>query len=104
MIRGGGASRDRTDDLFHAMEALSQLSYGPVRKTLYLKGIIPPAQSRWRLPVVPRVARIPEIGRLESDSGTHYSTARSAAASFSATVRVLMRIRSASNGLVINRY
>ncbi len=25
----GGASRDRTDDLFHAMEALSQLSYGP---------------------------------------------------------------------------
>ena len=39
----GGASRDRTDDLFHAMEALSQLSYGPVRKTLYLKGIIPPA-------------------------------------------------------------
>jgi hypothetical protein len=37
----GGASRDRTDDLFHAMEALSQLSYGPVRKTLNLKGIIP---------------------------------------------------------------
>ena len=27
----GGASRDRTDDLFHAMEALSQLSYGPTR-------------------------------------------------------------------------
>jgi hypothetical protein len=27
----GGASRDRTDDLFHAMEALSQLSYGPIR-------------------------------------------------------------------------
>ena len=25
----GGASRDRTDDLFHAMEALSQLSYSP---------------------------------------------------------------------------
>ncbi len=24
------------------MEALSQLSYGPVRKALYLKGIIPP--------------------------------------------------------------
>ena len=23
------------------MEALSQLSYGPVRKTLYLKGIMP---------------------------------------------------------------
>ena len=27
---GGGASRDRTDDLIHAMDALSQLSYSPV--------------------------------------------------------------------------
>jgi hypothetical protein len=35
----GGASRDRTDDLFHAMEALSQLSYGPARKSLISKGI-----------------------------------------------------------------
>ena len=26
---GGGASRDRTGDLLHAMQALSQLSYGP---------------------------------------------------------------------------
>ncbi len=25
----GGARRDRTDDLLHAMQALSQLSYGP---------------------------------------------------------------------------
>ena len=25
----GGASRDRTGDLLHAMQALSQLSYGP---------------------------------------------------------------------------
>jgi hypothetical protein len=40
----GGASRDRTDDLFHAMEALSQLSYSPVRKTLFSKGFryLPP--------------------------------------------------------------
>ena len=28
--RGGGASRDRTDDLLLAKQALSQLSYGPV--------------------------------------------------------------------------
>jgi hypothetical protein len=48
----GGASRDRTDDLFHAMEALSQLSYSPVRKTLYLKGIMPPTHSARRLPVI----------------------------------------------------
>jgi len=27
--RDGGARRNRTDDLFNAIEALSQLSYGP---------------------------------------------------------------------------
>ena len=27
--RGGGARRDRTADLLHAMQALSQLSYSP---------------------------------------------------------------------------
>jgi hypothetical protein len=29
--KGGGARRDRTADLLHAMQALSQLSYGPNR-------------------------------------------------------------------------
>ena len=29
-LKSSGADRDRTDDLFHAMEALSQLSYGPI--------------------------------------------------------------------------
>jgi hypothetical protein len=29
--RSGGARRDRTDDLLLAKQALSQLSYGPVR-------------------------------------------------------------------------
>ncbi len=28
-IQSGGADRDRTDDLLHAMQALFQLSYGP---------------------------------------------------------------------------
>jgi hypothetical protein len=28
-VKNGGARRDRTDDLLHAMQALSQLSYGP---------------------------------------------------------------------------
>jgi hypothetical protein len=27
----GGAKRDRTADLLHAMQALSQLSYGPIK-------------------------------------------------------------------------
>jgi hypothetical protein len=30
----GGARRDRTADLLHAMQALSQLSYGPRRVKL----------------------------------------------------------------------
>jgi hypothetical protein len=29
-LKIGGAKRDRTADLLHAMQALSQLSYGPV--------------------------------------------------------------------------
>src|ERR1035441_6927985 len=35
-LRTGGARRDRTADLLHAMQALSQLSYGPTwrRRTL----------------------------------------------------------------------
>src|SRR5579859_2041400 len=32
--KGGGARRDRTVDLLHAMQALSQLSYGPVRREI----------------------------------------------------------------------
>ena len=45
----GGASRDRTDDLFHAMEALSQLSYGPTRSRGKLRtplGIVKPDRTR----------------------------------------------------------
>lgn len=30
----GGANRNRTDDLLHAMQALSQLSYGPINDPL----------------------------------------------------------------------
>ena len=29
LAKGGGADRDRTDDLLNAIQALSQLSYGP---------------------------------------------------------------------------
>ena len=31
----GGARRDRTADLLHAMQALSQLSYSPTERGLY---------------------------------------------------------------------
>ncbi len=46
----GGARRNRTDDLLHAMQALSQLSYGP--ETLYDAGGIgtPPFRERGRYP------------------------------------------------------
>ena len=30
LLSFGGARRNRTDDLFNAIEALSQLSYGPI--------------------------------------------------------------------------
>jgi hypothetical protein len=36
----GGARRDRTADLLHAMQALSQLSYGPIRGSEYQKSVI----------------------------------------------------------------
>ncbi len=38
----GGASRDRTGDLLHAMQALSQLSYSPLRGAL----LYPSARGR----------------------------------------------------------
>src|SRR5215213_4509565 len=41
---GGGASRDRTDDLKLAKLALSQLSYGPAGRSPKL---LPFAQARW---------------------------------------------------------
>ena len=31
-VKPGGARRDRTADLLHAMQALSQLSYGPTSR------------------------------------------------------------------------
>ncbi len=33
LVRSGGAKRDRTADLLNAIQALSQLSYGPVRRS-----------------------------------------------------------------------
>src|SRR5690242_2508601 len=32
LAKAGGARRDRTADLLHAMQALSQLSYGPIQR------------------------------------------------------------------------
>ncbi len=37
----GGARRNRTDDLLHAMQALSQLSYGPEPETTQLHPPLP---------------------------------------------------------------
>ncbi len=38
LILIGGARRNRTDDLFNAIEALSQLSYGPINSAPPLGG------------------------------------------------------------------
>src|SRR5579863_9242642 len=40
-IKTGGARRDRTADLLHAMQALSQLSYGPT----WRRGTLPGGQQ-----------------------------------------------------------
>ncbi len=38
----GGPDRDRTDDLFHAMEARSQLRHRPIKKDLiFAVGMLP---------------------------------------------------------------
>jgi hypothetical protein len=39
-LEDGGARRNRTADLLHAMQALSQLSYGPVSNGLTVTGQI----------------------------------------------------------------
>ena len=46
-IRGGGARRDRTADLLHAMQALSQLSYGPTRSRRKLRTGLRIVKHRW---------------------------------------------------------
>ncbi len=35
LVGGGGGKRDRTADLLHAMQALSQLSYTPTKGANY---------------------------------------------------------------------
>ena len=52
----GGARRDRTADLLHAMQALSQLSYGPTRRPRTLR-------SRFRL--VKELRGAPGEGRID---------------------------------------
>jgi hypothetical protein len=47
----GGPDRDRTDDLFHAMEARSQLRHRPTlrKDSLYSGGAEPVRQCLWEL-------------------------------------------------------
>ena len=58
-IGNGGARRDRTADLLHAMQALSQLSYGPHERAATLR-------KRWE--AVNRDSRtLKMIARLKPD-------------------------------------
>jgi hypothetical protein len=41
-VEVGGAKRDRTADLLLARQALSQLSYGPIKGMVGLSGLEPP--------------------------------------------------------------
>ena len=62
----GGAKRDRTADLLHAMQALSQLSYGPVpcgrmseAGNLKFETAVADGKSRFRFPMF----RLPSLER-----------------------------------------
>ncbi len=54
----GGARRDRTADLLHAMQALSQLSYGPLPFLSHLQV----TEAAGRLPCRLRMGMVPQEG------------------------------------------
>ena len=56
----GGARRDRTADLLHAMQALSQLSYSPTERRT-LRSV--PSAVKSLMPRLERVFRQPELMR-----------------------------------------
>src|SRR5271154_3313677 len=81
--KSGGARRDRTADLLHAMQALSQLSYGPTwrRGTLPHRGHFVKKMNDLRAPNAqgPSQSRHrfgpPEDGQSRIDGGRHGDSA-----------------------------
>src|SRR5271170_907860 len=82
LTKTGGARRDRTADLLHAMQALSQLSYGPVtlnyciskRKRLYF-GKLSPKNATPSRQEVARISGTPSLvstNYLLGDSAHNY--------------------------------
>ena len=62
----GGARRDRTADLLHAMQALSQLSYGPTRSRRNLRsgaGVVKQASRARTAPEERHTTRIQHVQR-----------------------------------------
>ena len=76
----GGAKRDRTADLLHAMQALSQLSYGPIRPALAgaVSGEIG-AISR-SAPSVLAASRPPPSAKIKPSDAAYLAAARRACA------------------------
>jgi hypothetical protein len=75
----GGARRDRTDDLLLAKQALSQLSYGPIRRSppsLKLRRATFAVRRLARQPKRPWPRRLVGLGRLELPT-SRLSSARS---------------------------
>jgi hypothetical protein len=66
----GGASRDRTDDLKLAKLALSQLSYGPVRRDELTDHC---TYRAWQVVMVGRVGVEPTTSRLSGVRSNHLS-------------------------------
>ncbi len=61
--KSGGANRDRTDDLLHAMQALYQLSYGPISRLKAQQIPPPPCRSNLFYPHSPPLPTLAK-GRL----------------------------------------
>jgi len=61
--KDGGANRDRTDDLLHAMQALYQLSYGPISRLKAQQIPPPPCRSNLFYPHSPPLPTLAK-GRL----------------------------------------
>ena len=76
MGRFGGAKRDRTADLLHAMQALSQLSYGPIRTDAWDASVVLKQSAAQNVEV--QAANLLELPFMRSGLYTPFAAASSA--------------------------
>ena len=69
LLKPGGASRDRTGDLLHAMQALSQLSYSPASKASHFIRADLGCQAAYRASVAQCVKIISHCNQCQHNEG-----------------------------------